>query len=71
MALHEAAQSICAQNYSFKDRSSCERCPISRECRSECGAGQQALDAWRARVETLAVQVLGQSSLALAPLQTA
>lgn len=54
----EQAALICKQHYSMKDASSCDRYPLSRECRSGCGAGQEALNNWRQNLEAKAVTLV-------------
>lgn len=52
------AVKICEQHYNFKDASSCDRCPISTECRSGCGYGQEGLDSWRKKLESAAIAAM-------------
>lgn len=50
------AVEVCSEHYSFKDRSSCFRCPIQNECQIQVGASQEALDVWREKLEAAATQ---------------
>jgi|GEM_PF-5206214 len=52
------AVQVCSEHYNLKDRSSCYRCPILKECQVQIGSSQEALDAWRQTLEAKAVQII-------------
>ncbi len=53
--LSEAAQSICAQHYNFKSRSSCNACPLQPECHRSFVLTEASLGEWQERLNRLAL----------------
>lgn len=53
--LSEAVQAICAQNYNFKSRSSCNACPLQPECHRSFALTEALLSEWQERLNRLAL----------------
>lgn len=56
--LSDKTLTVCkAHWFGHKDSRTCKDCPIMTECHAPCGGGQDALDAWRKRLNEAAEKV--------------